>query len=130
LDTNGIAIEKLKNLRKRNGKGKKPKKANRKIHRIPFAKFKQAIQSVAWQNGIDVVDLLPKLRRDVLSVDTLLRKTGYNNKRKLFRCRCGYEGNVDRTASRNIATLTLERAFLKPFLPQCSRAGGEVSPRI
>ena len=52
-----IAIEKLKNLRKRNGEGKKPKKANKKIYRIPFNKFKQAIQSVAWQHGIDVVEV-------------------------------------------------------------------------
>ncbi len=35
-----IAIEKLKHLRKHNGKGKKPKRANRKIHRTPFAKFR------------------------------------------------------------------------------------------
>ncbi len=50
-----IAIERLKNLR--NSRGKKPKKANRKIHRIPFAKFRMAIQSVAWQHGIDVVEV-------------------------------------------------------------------------
>ena len=130
-----IAIEKLKNLRKRNGKGKKPKKANRKIHRIPFHKFKQAIQSVAWQNGIDVIEV-PATR-----TSQRCPKCGYtskknwvffNRKRKLFKCRCGYEANPDRTASRNIATLALERGLVSLPLsaPQFSRAGGDVSPRV
>jgi len=137
-----IAIEKLKNLRKRNGKGRKPKRANRKIHRIPFAKFRIAIQSVAWQNGIDVFEV-PAAR-----TSQLCPRCGYtskrnwiffNGKRKLFKCRCGYEANVDRTASINIATLALERGLtLVSFdfettlstQPHISRAGGDVSPRV
>ncbi|MDF2955826.1 MAG: hypothetical protein OD815_001442, partial [Candidatus Alkanophagales archaeon MCA70_species_2] len=76
-----IAIEKLKNLRKRNGEGKKPKKANRKIHRIPFHKFKQAIQSVAWQHGIDVVEVPPAARTSQRcpNADTLRRRTGFSS---------------------------------------------------
>jgi len=110
-----IAIEKLKNLRKKSGKERKPKRANRKIHRIPFHKFKQAIQSVAWQHGIDVVEV------PAAKTSQRCPKCGYaskknwvffNGKRKLFKCRCGYEANVDRTASRNIATLALERGFV------------------
>jgi len=134
-----IAIERLKNLRKRNGKGRKPKTANRKIHRIPFAKFRMTIRSVAWQNGIEVIE--------VRATKTSQRcpKCGYtskknwvffNGKRKLFKCRkCGYEANVDRTASRNIATLALERGLTSfettlSTQPQSSRAGGDVSPRV
>ena len=110
-----IAIENLKHLRKRNGKGRKPKRANRKIHRIPFAKFRIAIQSVAWQHGIDVVEV------PAAKTSQRCPKCGYaskknwvffNGKRKLFKCRYGYEANVDRTASRNIATLALERGFV------------------
>jgi len=106
-----IAIEKLNHLRKRSGKGRKSKKANRKIHRIPFAKFRIAIQSVAWQHGIDVVEV------PAVKTSQKCPRCGYtskknwvffNGKRRLFRCKCGYEANVDRTASRNIATLALE----------------------
>ena len=110
-----IAIEKLKHLRKRNGKGRKPKRANRKIHRIPFHKFRIAIQSVAWQHGIDVVEV------PAMKTSQKCPKCGYtskknwvffNGKRKLFKCKCGYEANPDRTASRNIATLALERGLV------------------
>jgi len=129
-----IAIEKLKNLRKGNGKGKKPKRANRKIHRIPFAKFKTAIQSVAWQNGIDIVEVpATKTSQKCPKCGYTSKKNWifFNNKRKLFKCRkCGYEANVDRTASRNIATLALERGFVFETQPQISRAGGDVSPRV
>jgi len=130
-----IAIEKLKHLRKHNGKGKKPKRANRKIHRIPFAKFKTAIQSVAWQHGIDVVEVpAAKTSQRCPRCGYTSKKNWvfFNGKRKLFKCRCGYEANVDRTASRNIATLALERGFVAisatlSTQPQSSRAGGEVS---
>ncbi len=132
-----ITIEKLKHLRKRNGRGKKPKKTNRKIHRIPFAKFKMAIQSVAWQNGIDVVEVpAAKTSQRCPKCGYTSKKSWvfFNNKRKLFKCKCGYEANVDRTASRNIATLALERGFASETTlstqPQFSRAGGDVSPRV
>ena len=91
-------IEKLKHLRKRNGKGRKPRRADRKIHRISFAKFKNAIQSVAWQNGIDVVEV------PATKTSQRCPKCGYaskknwvffNGKRRLFRCKCCYEANVD-----------------------------------
>ena len=132
-----IAIENLKNLRKRNGKGKKFKRANRKIHRIPFAKFRIAIQSVAWQHGIDVVEV-PAARTSQLCprCGHTSKKNWifFNGKRKLFKCKCGYEANPDRTASLNIATLALERGTGSSKAictqPQCSRAGGDVSPRV
>jgi len=108
-----IAIEKLKHLRKRSGKGKKPKRANRKIHRIPFHKFRIAIQSVAWQHGIDVVEVpAAKTSQKCPKCGYMSKKNWvfFKGKRKLFMCvKCGYEANVDRTASRNIATLALER---------------------
>ncbi len=125
-----IAIERLKHLS--NGKGKKPNRANRKIHRIPFAKFKMAIQSVAWQNGIDVIEVpAAKISQRCPRCGYTSRRNWvfFNRKRKLFKCKCGYEANVDRTASRNIATLALERGFNLSTQPQFSRAGGEVSPR-
>ena len=111
-----IAIEKLKHLRKRNGKGRKPKRANRKIHRIPFHKFRIAIQSVAWQHGIDVVEVpAAKTSQKCPKCGYISKKNWvfFKGKRKLFMCvKCGYEANVDRTASRNIATLALERGLV------------------
>ena len=111
-----IAIEKLKHLRERSGKGKKPKRANRKIHRIPFHKFRIAIQSVAWQHGIDVVEVpAAKTSQKCPKCGYMSKKNWvfFKGKRKLFMCvKCGYEANVDRTASRNIATLALERGLV------------------
>ncbi|HIE15276.1 TPA: hypothetical protein EYP70_08395, partial [Candidatus Bathyarchaeota archaeon] len=109
-----IAIEKLKNLRN-NGRGKKPKRANRKIHRIPFAKFRTAIQSVAWQDGIDVVEVpatKTSQRCPICGYTSKKNWVFFDGKRKLFRCvKCNYEANPDRTASRNIAALALERGM-------------------
>ena len=129
-----IAIERLKHMRKHNGKGRKPKRANRKVHRIPFHKFKQAIQSVAWQHGVDVVEV-PGARTSQkcprCGYTSKRNWVFFNGKRKLFKCKCGYEANVDRTASRNIATLALERGLVSETTlstqPQISRAGGDVS---
>ncbi len=96
------------------------------------------IQSVAWQHGIEVIEV------PAAGTSQKCPRCGYtskknwvffNGKRKLFKCRCGYEANVDRTASRNIATLALERGFVAASAtlstqPQTSRAGGDVSPRV
>jgi IS605 OrfB family transposase len=131
-----IAIEKLKNICKRNDKGEKPVTANRKIYRIPFYKFRRAIQSVAWQSSTGVVEV------PAAKTSQRCPRCGYtskknwvfiNGKRKLFRCiECGYEANPDRVASYNIATLALERGLVSfettlTTRPQCSRAGGVVS---
>lgn len=96
-------------------RGENPKKANRKIHRIPFAKFRMVIRSVAWQHGIDVVEVpAAKTSQRCPRCGYTSKKSWvlFNGKRKLFRCKCGYEANVDRTASRNIATLALERGLV------------------
>ena len=96
--------------------GEKPKRANRKIHRIPFHKFRIAIQSVAWQHGIDVVEVpAAKTSQKCPKCGYISKKNWvfFKGKRKLFMCvKCGYEANVDRTASRNIATLALERGLV------------------
>ena len=83
-----IAIEKLKHLRKRNGKGRKPKKANRRIHRIPFHKFRTAIQSVAWQHGIDVVEVpaaKTSQRCPKCGYTSKKNRIFFSGKRKLFK---------------------------------------------
>jgi len=116
-------------------RGENPKKANRKIHRIPFAKFRMVIRSVAWQHGIDVVEVpAAKTSQRCPRCGYTSKKSWvfFNGKRKLFKCvKCGYEANVDRTASRNIATLALERGLVSETTlstqPQSSRAGGDVS---
>jgi len=126
-----IVIEKLKNLRKKNKRGEKPKKANRKIHRIPIAKFRMAICSVAWQSGTCVIEVpAAKTSQRCPRCGHASKRNWmfFNGKRRLFRCsRCGFEGNPDRVASFNIGKLALERgfAFFTPSIqPQCSRAGG------
>ncbi|RLG57148.1 MAG: hypothetical protein DRN88_03050 [Candidatus Hydrothermarchaeota archaeon] len=99
---------------------------------------------MAWQHGIDVFEV-PAARtsqRCPKCSHTSKRNRVFSNGKRKFKCRCGYEANVDRTASRNIATLALERGLTPVSLvffdfettlstqPQCSRAGEDVSPRV
>jgi len=75
-----IAIEKLKNLRKKSGKERKPKRANRKIHRIPFNKFKQAIQSVACSTALMSLKFQQQKHRNAApNVVTHRRRTGFSS---------------------------------------------------
>lgn len=91
-----IAIENLSYLCRANGN----RKSNRKTKRMPYAKFRVALETVAGQNGILVMTVSPKNTSKICS------RCGCTGTRKdrYFVCpQCGYEANSDRNASVNIA---------------------------
>lgn len=100
-----IAIEDLKGL---NG-SKLSRKSNRKVKRMPYSVFRQALESVAFQNGVNVVPVSPRNTSKTCykcgNVSKSNRKT-----QAMFSCNCGFEANADRVASVNIASkLLMER---------------------
>ena len=95
-----IAIEDLNGLRD----SKLGRKANRKVKRMPYVIFRRALQSIAWQNGIEVTAVPANHTSKTCS------KCGKEGVRSSdnwawFRCpHCGYRVNADRNASVNIAS--------------------------
>jgi IS605 OrfB family transposase len=96
-----IAIEDLKGL----NNTKLSRKSNRKVKRMPYSVFRQALQSVAWQEGIDVSLVSPRY------TSQRCPKCGARGVREgsSFKCECGFTANADRSASVNIAKLLSER---------------------
>jgi len=96
-----IAIEDLKGL----NDAKLSRKSNRKVKRMPYSVFKQALQSIAWQEGIEVSLVSPRY------TSQRCPKCGVKGVRKgsSFKCECGFAANADRSASVNIAKLLSER---------------------
>jgi len=91
-----IAIEDLKRLKDARGN----RKGNRKAKRMPYHKFRGALESVAGQNRRLVVAIRPKGTSHTCS------RCGSKGTRSkaVFKCpKCGYEANADRNASVNIA---------------------------
>lgn len=123
-----IAIENLRYLRR----GRKRRISNRKIHRIPYGKFKSALESVAWQNNIFVKRVSP---RNTSKLCSRCGNIGIRRDR-VFKCKCGYVANADRNASVNIAKRALfpERANTTPdinvFSAQNSGFGGRVNDLV
>jgi IS605 OrfB family transposase len=100
-----IAIEDLKGL---NGT-KLSRKSSRKVKRMPYSEFRQALESAAFQNGVNVVPVSP---RDTSKTCYHCGNVSRNNRKTqaLFKCTCGFEANADRAASVNIASkLLMER---------------------
>jgi IS605 OrfB family transposase len=118
-----IAMEELKGL---NG-SKLSRRSDRKVKRMPYHMFRQAMQSVAWQQGIDVGFVSPRYTSQTCS------RCGARGARRgaIFACGCGFTANADRNASVNIAKLLWERTWLlaqtrsRPV--QFSRSGAEVN---
>lgn len=90
-----IAIEDLKHL----NRAKLGRRNNRKVKRMPYFIFRQALESVAWQNGVSVTAVSP---RDTSKTCSRCGIKGSVNGRT-FKCRCGFIVNRDRNASVNIA---------------------------
>jgi len=91
-----IAIEDLKGLKDAKGN----RKGNRKAKRMPYAKLRVALESVAGQNNRLVVAIYP---RGTSHICSRCGSKGVRN-RAIFKCpNCGYEANSDRNASVNIA---------------------------
>jgi IS605 OrfB family transposase len=93
-----IAVEKLKNLRK-----KYNKKANTKINRIPYSKFKQFLKSNCEILQISLYEI------DAFHTSKWCPKCGalnsghHSGNYALYKCKCGLIMNSDRKASLAIA---------------------------
>lgn len=121
-----IAIEDLKDLNE-NTLPKSFKKGRRKTHRMPYAKFRSSLESLALERGVPLVAVPPAYtsRRCSRCGETGVRKGA------TFHCpKCGYLGNADRNASVNIAKSLRERVNGETsnfVVPQSSRRGGPVN---
>ncbi len=93
-----IAIENLKGL----DGTKLRRKIDRKVKRMPYSEFRQALESVAFQKGVNVIPVSP---RDTSKTCYRCGNVSRNNRKSqaLFSCNCGFEVNADRVASVNIA---------------------------
>lgn len=113
-----IAIEDLKGL---NGT-KLSRKTDRKVKRMPYSEFRQALESVAFQNGVNVMAVSPRNTSKTCyrcgNVSKSNRKT-----QALFSCSCGFEANADRVASVNIASKLLvergDKGLIQANTPTC-----------
>lgn len=106
-----IAIEDLKGL---NGT-KLRRKTDRKVKRMPYSQFRQALESVAFQNGVNVVPVSPRNTSKTCYHCGNVSKSNRKSQ-ALFACTCGFEANADRVASVNIASKPLmERGDKKPI---------------
>jgi IS605 OrfB family transposase len=118
-----IAMEDLKGL-----EGTKlSRRSDRKVKRMPYSMLTQAMQSVAWQQGIEVSLVSPRFTSQTCS------RCGARGASKgaIFTCGCGFTANADRNASVNIAKLlwerTRQRAQTRNGPVQFSRSGAEVN---
>jgi IS605 OrfB family transposase len=93
-----IAIENLEGL----NKTRLSRKSNRKVKRMPYSEFRQALENVSFQHGVNVIPVSPR------HTSTTCYKCGKASKsnrktQALFSCTCGFKANADRVASVNIA---------------------------
>jgi IS605 OrfB family transposase len=119
-----IAIENLRGLRN----SKLGRKSSRKVKRMPYSFFRQALQSVAWQSGVEVTLVNPRYTSQTCPK---CHQRGSRNG-TLFKCKgCGFTANADRTASVNIARLLWERVKKRdetePRFAQFSQSGAAVN---
>lgn len=114
-----IAIEDLTHL----NRTKLRKKNNRKVKRMPYAMFRQALESVAWQNGIPVTAINP--RNTSKTCSRCGAKRSVNG--RTFKCKCGLIVNRDRNASVNIAQRAVNSFNPKIVSDQNSLGWAEVN---
>jgi putative transposase len=123
-----IAMEDLKGL----CNTKLSRRSNRKVKRMPYSMLRQAIQSAAWQEGIEVSLVSPRYTSQTCS------RCGARGVRRggMFKCECGFTANADRNASVNIAKLLWERneqcaqARTRTCLVQPSQGGVAVNQPV
>jgi IS605 OrfB family transposase len=108
-----VAIEKLTGL----NRSKLGRKSNRKVKRMPYSILRQALESVAWQSGVEVSMVNPRYTSQTCP---RCRRRG-ERKGSMFRCVwCGFTANADRCASVNIARLLWERVRQSGRVEACS----------
>ena len=118
-----IAVEDLKGLREAPGHHK----SRRKTARMPYAKFRSSLESLALERGVPLVAVPPAYTSRRCS------RCGEMGRRKAatFHCPgCGYLGNADRNASVNIAKSLRGRVntdLSNSWAAQNPRRGGRVN---
>ena len=105
-----IVIEDLKFLRTGRKLGNsKGRKINGIINKIPYAKFRSALNIIATQQLVNIITIDPYNTSQLCSRCRVLNKIKGGNYR-LYKCKsCGLELNRDRNASKNICNFLLER---------------------
>jgi len=103
-----ISIEKLKDLRGR--RGQYNKKANRKINRIPYGKFKQFLKSNCEMFQVPIYEVDAYHTSKWCSKCGALNNGHHSGNYALYKCKCGLIVNSDRKASLAVAVKSvLER---------------------
>ena len=124
-----VAIERLKNLRKRRGEW--GKQSRRKVNRIPYGFLRFIIEHKAVQEGVPVEPVSAQYTSQTCPRCGFAGKANRRNFRH-FRCvRCGLEANADRVASLNICRRAGPEGW-RPKQPesQFPAAGGPVNGRV
>ena len=105
----GIAIEKLKNIRGKRGKFNR--KANRKINRIPYAKFREFLKSNCELFSVPLQEVDAYHTSKWCPHCGALNNGHHSGNHSLYKCaKCGLSVNSDRKASLAIAVKSvLER---------------------
>jgi IS605 OrfB family transposase len=120
-----IAIEDLNGL----NNARLSRKSNRKVKRMPYSLLRQALQQVAWQEGVEVSLVNARYTSQICS---RCCAKGVRN-RSRFKCECGFTANADRNASVNIAKLLWERiehAQTPTCFTQHSQSGAAVNQPV
>ncbi len=125
-----IAVEKLKNLRKR--KGEWSRKARKKVNRIPYALFRQALKRVAEREGVFIQEVNPSYTSQTCPRCGHVGKENWRGY-SYFKCvKCGYEADRDRVASLNLALRAAPKTGVpkRYFWSQLPRGGASVSRHV
>lgn len=102
----GIALERLKGIRPKKGKGKK---LNGLLHSWSFFRLQTFIQYKAKLAGVPVVFVDPSYTSQACS---RCGEIG-NRKEKTFKCSCGHVDHADANAAFNIGRLAADRDVVK-----------------
>ena len=123
-----IAMEKLKNMRGK--RGRINKKSNRKINRIPYAKFREFLKSNCEVFSIPIKEVDAYHTSKWCPHCGALNNGHHTGNHSLYKCtKCGLSVNSDRKASLAIAIKSvLERATIAQFSSTEAPVNGLVRP--
>jgi IS605 OrfB family transposase len=105
-----IALEKLRDLRKRRGQWSS--RSRRKVNRIPYGFLRHAIRQVAERHRVLASEVNPRHTSQMCPCCGHTSKSNWRNY-TYFKCTaCGFEANRDRVASLNIALRAAHPAYI------------------
>jgi IS605 OrfB family transposase len=104
-----IAIERLRNLKRRNGQ--LSRKSRRKTNRIPYGFFRHALTHKSELLGIPLVEVEPRYTSQTCPKCRYISR-GNRRSWRQFRCvKCGFEADADRVASMNICLRAMSATY-------------------